>query len=389
MTRAFGVELDAAVVAAIAAHGERDYPVEACGLVVGPPTGPHLSRVEPLANTQDRYHQRDPARFTRSGRDAFRLDELARMRLLERLEGEGLVERVLYHSHCDAGAYFSPEDRAMAVIDGLEMLPGVVHVVVSIREGRAAAMAAFRYDAARGAFDEVRVPLDASAAATAWPDLAARAMEGRAASRPIRPVGGRLLRRLISATEAASVSARAEARVEIDEAAHRELRRLGTGLWSPARGFGPSARDPTWPVGPSLAALRPAGLPAGAVVELMRRGVPLAALRLDAGSDLDGEVLVYPAALDPADVDAADLRAELLRRGVTDALVDLSAGPALITDRGALALPPLVAHPHPWARALMSQNLGATRVTAQDPATDDAVRQTLDLSVTDPAAPPV
>src|SRR5215831_4528167 len=136
--RVFDVELSAAIVQEIASHAERDFPIEACGLVFGRADVPELSRVVPMKNVQDRYHERDPDAFPRNGRDAFRLDELERMRVLERNEAEGLAERILYHSHCDAGAYFSPEDRAMAVQHGVEMMPGVVHIVVSVRSGRRA-----------------------------------------------------------------------------------------------------------------------------------------------------------------------------------------------------------------------------------------------------------
>ena len=133
MRKVFDLEITDPIVEAIIAHAERDYPNEACGVVLG--TAQKLVRVTPLANEQDKYHQHDPKAFPRTAKHAFRMNELERMRVLDAASEEGLDERIIYHSHCDVGAYFSPEDRAMAVQDGIELSPGVVHLVVSVRDG--------------------------------------------------------------------------------------------------------------------------------------------------------------------------------------------------------------------------------------------------------------
>ena len=65
---------------------------------------------------------------------------------------------VIYHSHIDAGAYFSETDRRQAVVGGQPAYPAAVYVVTSVVAGRVEAMAAFRWDAGaarlrpRGAF---------------------------------------------------------------------------------------------------------------------------------------------------------------------------------------------------------------------------------------------
>jgi hypothetical protein len=78
-----GLHLDPATLAAVIAHAERDFPHEACGVIAGRVGAARLERVCPLRNVQDRYHARDPARYPRSSREAFRVDELERLRLLE------------------------------------------------------------------------------------------------------------------------------------------------------------------------------------------------------------------------------------------------------------------------------------------------------------------
>jgi proteasome lid subunit RPN8/RPN11 len=66
---------------------------------------------------------------------------------------------VIYHSHIDAGAYFSETDRRQAVIGGQPAYPAAVYVVTSVVAGRVEAVAAFRWDAERRDF----VPVELSA----------------------------------------------------------------------------------------------------------------------------------------------------------------------------------------------------------------------------------
>ena len=50
-------------------------------------------------------------------------------------ERDGAPIKVIYHSHCDAGAYFSAEDAATFASDGQLMWP-CAFIVVSVREGK-------------------------------------------------------------------------------------------------------------------------------------------------------------------------------------------------------------------------------------------------------------
>jgi proteasome lid subunit RPN8/RPN11 len=401
--RVFDVSLEPSMVEEIAAHGEREYPVEACGLILGRPRTNELVRAVPMKNVQDKYHRRDPHTFPRDGRDAFRLDELERMRLLESARSDGLVERVLYHSHCDAGAYFSPEDRAMAVQQGVEMMPGVVHVVVSIRGGRRVDMAAFRFDPARSVFEEARIPLRGE---RGLPDLELRVMEGREAVRPIRPVGGVLAPRRVSSEEAQrmeQLTDKVQIRLESEESI-RDIRRLELGLLSPLTGFlrtvearsiGQSGRllsGTPWrtPLLLELAAKKSALLPsAGALIGLVdKQNRPLAAMGLTevvrAGKDvvrLAGPVYVYDGG---EKGDAAETRAELLRRGMRRVLAigrqfqrDVERGVDLSAFDGVLSAFPIpgvecrldfvLAGREPWLDAVIAQNQGATHIWVEDP----------------------
>jgi proteasome lid subunit RPN8/RPN11 len=111
----------------------------------------------PCRNIQDELHARDPARHPRPARTAY---YIAHEDLLEisRRQVDGCEVRVIYHSHIDAGAYFSDTDRRQAMVDGQPTYPGTTYVVVSVTDGHAADVRAFRWAADRSDF--VEVPLE-------------------------------------------------------------------------------------------------------------------------------------------------------------------------------------------------------------------------------------
>jgi proteasome lid subunit RPN8/RPN11 len=426
--RIWDVELGAEMIQAIVEHGEREYPSEACGLILASRADGHLTRVVPLKNVQDRYHARDPAQFPRTSRDAFRVDELERLRILEAAEASGEVERAIYHSHCDAGAYFSPEDRAMAVVDGAELAPGALYLVVSIRGGKRRDMAAFRFDAARRAFEEARVPLVAIPLKDGLPDLETRTMEGSEAARPIAPVGAGLVIRRVSADERAGIVALTSGRrVAIGAAEARDLARLGAGLLSPLAGFMRSAEigsveaqgrllvGTPWRVPISLLVRAPAfAVEPGTVIELADEadralgavgvseveGRPAGRLRVA------GPAFAYPDASSAEGiVDAPDTRAELLRRGMRRVLAippivrpeaivraKLAGFDGLLTpepsshDRARWIRFPLAGRDG-WTDAVMAQNLGATHIWIDDSDLAASIRETLAIIPWNPTEP--
>jgi [CysO sulfur-carrier protein]-S-L-cysteine hydrolase len=126
---------------------ERDPEREACGLVVR--RGGALEAV-PVENAADRAHARDPARFPRTGRDAYLMEPRALLRIAREVETAGGAILAVWHSHVEAAAAFSAQDRADALADGAPLWPGVEHLVLGLRRGRVAT--ARRYRWADGAF---------------------------------------------------------------------------------------------------------------------------------------------------------------------------------------------------------------------------------------------
>lgn len=141
-----------ALLARIVQLCEADPEREACGFVVR--RGSDLEVVA-IPNVADRYHARDPERFPRTSRDSYLMDPRAQLRVLEELEPAGGAVVAVWHSHVEVGAYFSEKDRADAVIDGVQQVPGAEYLVFGVRRGRVTEAKRFRL---RGA-DFVETPL--------------------------------------------------------------------------------------------------------------------------------------------------------------------------------------------------------------------------------------
>ena len=123
-------------------------PQEACGVVLARGGERRLLRCR---NAQNALHARDPERYPRDARTAYHIDDQDRLAMV-RLEEQGFAPAVIYHSHVDAGAYFSETDKRQALIGGEPIYPDAIYVVVSVVRRRVDAMNAFGWDAARRDF---------------------------------------------------------------------------------------------------------------------------------------------------------------------------------------------------------------------------------------------
>lgn len=129
------------------------YPREGCGLIFLEADGSFVQK--PMENVYDKYHQRDPVRFPRDSRTAYKLDELQVYRLIEEAEARSAQLACIVHSHCDVGAYFSDEDKVMAAPSGQPLWPGVNYLVVAVNQGRVEDARLFRWET--GQFLEYRL----------------------------------------------------------------------------------------------------------------------------------------------------------------------------------------------------------------------------------------
>jgi proteasome lid subunit RPN8/RPN11 len=132
----------------IAAHMRGCYPAEGCGLVLADKAGVLTFRpIRNIAGASDTS--------TRSQRDGYVMEPKALLSALEEVDQAGGRLYAIAHSHPDVGAYFSKEDKHMALGGGDEPLwPGVQYLVVSVRNGVADAFHLYTWDAVRRDFIE-------------------------------------------------------------------------------------------------------------------------------------------------------------------------------------------------------------------------------------------
>ena len=130
---------------AIVAQAEREFPFECCGFIIGDDS---VEEVRPVANIQDRMHAEDPAAFPRDARTAFLMEPREHLAVMNEIDRRRLRLSAVYHSHPDHDAYFSATDRAQACSfdPGEPDYPDTVYIVISVRAGKFARAAAFRWD---------------------------------------------------------------------------------------------------------------------------------------------------------------------------------------------------------------------------------------------------
>ena len=140
---------------AIVAQGEREFPYECCGFIIG--DGNAVEEVRPIANIQNAMQAKDPGAFPRDARTAFLMEPKEHLAVMNEVDDRKLELRVVYHSHPDHDAYFSATDRAQACsFDPAEPdYPDTVYIVLSIRAGKFARAAAFAWDSAKKEFAEI------------------------------------------------------------------------------------------------------------------------------------------------------------------------------------------------------------------------------------------
>jgi proteasome lid subunit RPN8/RPN11 len=131
--------------AAVAAHGERGYPDEVCGLLIGERrAGEKVVReVVAVDNAWEQLDER---------RRRFMIEPEVILREERRARDAGREILGFYHSHPDHPARPSETDREAA-------WPGYSYVIQSVRDGRAAEVHSWRLQDDREGYDEEAVIL--------------------------------------------------------------------------------------------------------------------------------------------------------------------------------------------------------------------------------------
>jgi proteasome lid subunit RPN8/RPN11 len=135
----------------IAAHARATYPQECCGLVLADAAGAlRFLAIDNVAGSSEIS--------ARTKRDGYVMDPNQLLSALEQSEREGGRLHAIVHSHPDVGAYFSKEDRDMALGGADEPLwPGVQYLVVSVRSGRVDGARLYTWNPASRDFAELEL----------------------------------------------------------------------------------------------------------------------------------------------------------------------------------------------------------------------------------------
>ena len=135
-------------------HALAEYPCECCGIIIGFPETTEKDILFRCTNIQDKLHAMDPETHPRDARTAYNIDPRELMKILKEAEAKRMSIKAFYHSHPDHDAYFSEEDRKMAMFDEEPTYPDAAHLVVSVYDGKIKDEAWFAWNTAIGSFEK-------------------------------------------------------------------------------------------------------------------------------------------------------------------------------------------------------------------------------------------
>jgi [CysO sulfur-carrier protein]-S-L-cysteine hydrolase len=137
---------------------------ESCGFLVGPAAeGRRIDGIVPMVNRANALHRLDPEQYPRTGRTYFDIDSMKFEGAIRRGEVEGRPVKVLYHSHLDVGAYFSPTDAEVAKMGQGEPPWDLAYLVTSVRSGQVDDRKLFIWDPVKRVFVESRLEVEEGA----------------------------------------------------------------------------------------------------------------------------------------------------------------------------------------------------------------------------------
>ncbi len=145
-------------------HAQKDYPHEACGIVLGPKGIDKAIGVFPIPNIQDKLHAKDPKRYPRQATTAYFMDPRQVQIVEHEAKDKDFEIKIYFHSHPDHGVYFSEEDKAMACPWGEPLDPKVSYLVIGVSQGKADGASLYYWNEAKQDFSERKLKLNAETA---------------------------------------------------------------------------------------------------------------------------------------------------------------------------------------------------------------------------------
>ena len=155
------IQIKTHLLDAIYRHAIHEYPSECCGIVIGKKDiADHFEMVFPCRNAQDEMHTKAPTDFPRTSKNAYFIDPNDLLRVQKMSRERGMEMKIIYHSHADAGAYFSEEDKKQAIVEGNPVFPGVRYLIIAVTKNQVRGAKLFCWDDVKGDFVEASLTTD-------------------------------------------------------------------------------------------------------------------------------------------------------------------------------------------------------------------------------------
>ena len=136
-------------------HALEEYPSECCGIIAGLTETKKNDVLFRCTNIQNKLHEMDSETYPRNAKTAYNIDPRELFKVFNEIESRGMVLKTFYHSHPDHDAYFSDEDKKMALFDGEPTYPDAKHFVISVYNNVVKDEALFGWSTKTRSFEEI------------------------------------------------------------------------------------------------------------------------------------------------------------------------------------------------------------------------------------------
>jgi proteasome lid subunit RPN8/RPN11 len=137
------VHLQADTWDAICHHAQETFPEECCGAIVVCPDGEEVRRV---TNIQNAMHAKDPQSYPRDATIAYFMEPKELLAIIKETDSGKATLKAFYHSHPNHDAYFSAEDKALAMFGDEPSYPDTAYLVISVYDRQVRTIRAYRWD---------------------------------------------------------------------------------------------------------------------------------------------------------------------------------------------------------------------------------------------------
>ena len=141
-------------LAEIRKHSLEEYPYECCGIVIGSAESKDDDILFRCTNIQNKLHEMDPEAYPRDAKTAYNIDPRELFEIFNQIKTKGMTLKIFYHSHPDHDAYFSAEDKKMALFDGEPTYSDAKYLVVSVYNKEVKDEAWFEWNSQTRSFEQ-------------------------------------------------------------------------------------------------------------------------------------------------------------------------------------------------------------------------------------------